>query len=713
MKHFLPLSVLVLLAATLTQGASTTFGVPQEASKWRSDEAAVRAHLEALFERRAGGEIRWSEYVDAAGLLERAMPWLSEPSAAPVRESFGEMPLLLFLGTDVMQQAWSAIEPGPVQIVSLEVDGDRAEAGVVARNTGRPWTFWLANVPGRGWRWSDAECVSTGWTFSLSAACRGLESVHRDRPSEEKDALFALDEALRAAVVDDWESARAAADRLRGTEAHATRWLPKVDAVCAGGEGDLAHLAERAGGERPLPRAVLVAARSLGMGDALEADLRAHLERVPWDGDVTEELAAILEDRGEVDAALALRRQSCERSSGVVPVLLQLLDALPPEQHGEIAEWFARAPDPARSIEALAGALLDRGAIRVANACLDAVQRVDPRDHNVAYFRAEIWIGEGRFAEAAALVAQAFVRAEEVGELRFFHTHFVWAMDGAGKAVEAYRIADRSAAALERTLQALERREEWDRVVALCEEHRERGGEEFAALDLWQARGTSVLGNHEAAAEFAGAAMESAESDRDWERALAIRMDALFALGGWERAYAGLQPPEMAFWRVASRLSGAGDGAALAELVERHRASGADPAAVGLPFWECEVVYLSGTPQEAVRSLDANREAIVGSEIRGVLYRFEDRLVRALVRSGEGERALALALEIDARDSDPFYTALVHTVGGDVPAAREAVGRCLDVGWSAEELLEDPDLGPLLAEPVYADLLVEGEGDAD
>lgn len=447
------------------------------------------------------------------------------------------------------------------------------------------------------------------------------------------------------------------------------------------------------------------------MGDALEADLRAHIERVPCDVDATEALAAILEDRGEADAALALRRELCERSSGVVPVLLRLMDALPPEQHGEIAEWFARAPDPARSIESLAGALLDRGAIRVANACLDVVQRVDPRDHNVAYFRAEIWIGEGRFAEAAALVAQAFVRAEEVGELRFFHTHFVWAMDGAGKAVEAYRIADRSAAALERTLQALERREEWNRVVALCEEHREQGVEDFAALDLWQARGASALGDHEAAAEFAGAAMERAASDRDWERALSIRLHALFELGGWERAYDGLEPPETAFWRVASRLSGSGDGASLAALIERHRASGADPAEVGLAFWECEVVYLSGSPEKAVQALDANREAIVASELRGVLYRFEDRLVRSLLRSGEHERALALALEIDTRDSDPFYTALVHTVRGDVPAAREAVGRCLDAGWSVEELLGDPDLGLLVGAPEYADLLGDGASD--
>lgn len=711
MKHLLLLSVLVLLAAAMPPVASTALGAPQEAAAGRSDEDAVRAVVEGVLARRVEGQIRWADYMDAERLVDRSLTWLSDEAAVKVKADLRELPFLVFHGSEAMQMAWMAFEPGYGQVVSAEIDGDRAEVGVVAMLTGRPWLFRLSNVPERGWRWIDTECVTTGWTFSLAAACSGLERVHGDAPDAETLALLDLDSALRAAMVGDWDEARPALDRLRASDAHGARWSSMVDVVCAAGEGDLAQLAERADGERPLPRAVLVAARSLGMGDALEADLRNHLERLPWDVDATEELAAILEDRGEVDAALVLRRELCERCSGVVPALLRLMDALPPDQHGEIAERFASAPDPARTIETLAGALLDRGAIRVADACLDVVQRVDPRDHNVAYYRAEIWIGEGRFAEAAALVAQAFVRAEELGELSFFHTHFVWAMDGAGKAVEAYRIADRSAAALERTLQALERREEWDRVVALCEEHREQGVEDFAALDLWQARGAWAQGNAEAAAEFAGAAMESAESDRDWERALSIRLDALFELGGWERAYDGLQPPETAFWRVASRLSGSGDGAALAELIERHRASGADPAQVGLAFWECEVVYLSGTPEEAVQALDANREAIVASELSGVLYRFEDRLVRSLLRSGEHERALALALEIDTRDSDPFYTALVHTVRGDVPAAREAVGRCLDVGWSAEELLEDPDLGPPIGAPEYADLLGEGASD--
>ena len=86
-----------------------------------------------------------------------------------------------------------------------------------------------------------------------------------------------------------------------------------------------------------------------------------------------------------------------------------------------------------------------------------------------------------------------------------------------------------------------------------------------------------------------------------------------------------------------------------------------------------------------------------------LLWEIEDRLIRALVRTGGKamDEALVLADEVAKRDNDYDYLAIVHANRGDVPATLAALEQAIEDRDDAERLFDDDDLARILKGDAY------------
>ena len=78
-------------------------------------------------------------------------------------------------------------------------------------------------------------------------------------------------------------------------------------------------------------------------------------------------------------------------------------------------------------------------------------------------------------------------------------------------------------------------------------------------------------------------------------------------------------------------------------------------------------------------------------------------------KSGHDGRATEFIRKARAIDATSpallYYEAVVHTLGGRTEAALGALQKALDGGYSAREVAEDPELGPLEQSPAFARML--------
>jgi hypothetical protein len=157
----------------------------------------------------------------------------------------------------------------------------------------------------------------------------------------------------------------------------------------------------------------------------------------------------------------------------------------------------------------------------------------------------------------------------------------------------------------------------------------------------------------------------------------------------------------------------------LDRLVALHARN--DPQSPAVPLWRARVQYHRGQYAAAAGLLRSERPRILSA--RRNSYTFYDLLIRCLVRTGDYQAALQEARALAASQADeeeedgepsasaspaakqpepdPFYLLMIRAAKGDVRGAEAAFEKCAEDEYDADELYEDPEIGPPLKGPAF------------
>jgi hypothetical protein len=432
----------------------------------------------------------------------------------------------------------------------------------------------------------------------------------------------------------------------------------------------------------------------LGEHEAALAHARRYLSAVGNDADARLEEGIALAALDRDEEAIAAFRAGLEEDPESVDLLVEHAGALPAEKLGEFTKRFEALPYPAVMFETIVVELIDRGYRPAAEALIASLREIAPGDPNADYYEADLLATDGRHAEAAKILDGALERAPEE-ERWAYEDAYLTQMCLAGRALEGYHRLERSDDAFVQVADYLVDIGDGATLLTLVEDHGE-----ISPDNPWVAynrgRALALLGRRAEAEVAFAVAISRSEDEEEISRFQDARVANLYDAGEWRTAWEMVKPTVDTFTRLAWLFSEDENADGLAELVALHRKSGSDAEESWLDYWAAEILFLRAEYAKALAILEAKKEEIVGEDDLDALYQWEDRAFRCLLRLGKIEEARELALLIDERDDDPFYPAIVAAAAGDVEAAVAYLERCLDQGWTSEDVHWDPDLGPLL-----------------
>lgn len=144
-----------------------------------------------------------------------------------------------------------------------------------------------------------------------------------------------------------------------------------------------------------------------------------------------------------------------------------------------------------------------------------------------------------------------------------------------------------------------------------------------------------------------------------------------------------------AFDTLAPILAENGQANDLESLVKAHREQFPKFALLG--SWEAEACWLRKDDKGTIEILNKHRDSILSDE--ALIERFDDRLVRSLVRLKDFDEALNAAKASTIRDGDPWFEAVVYVAKGDVTQSESALKQCLAHGYAISDFEADSDMG--------------------
>jgi tetratricopeptide (TPR) repeat protein len=179
------------------------------------------------------------------------------------------------------------------------------------------------------------------------------------------------------------------------------------------------------------------------------------------------------------------------------------------------------------------------------------------------------------------------------------------------------------------------------------------------------------------------------------------RVYARFLAGKGLSAYHEIAPPDKVFTQLAQLYSNGKQGDNLAKLVAARRADAPDDSS--LPLWDADAKFLAGDYAAAVDLLTANRLTIEADKFNG--YRWSDLYIRCQVRLKNFEMARAEANRSTGTDKNWWRIAIVECAAGNVPEGTKALDALLkdDEDYDLADFYADPDIGPALSTPAFAD----------
>jgi len=434
----------------------------------------------------------------------------------------------------------------------------------------------------------------------------------------------------------------------------------------------------------------------LGDYDSLRALVDAHRANCPddlrleiqegWLDYQDRNLAAAAERFQAVMTQAADEALRYEAQSALLSVLVE---------DDRMLEGYRAAVDPVQAVQQLASALDYAGNAEGLERLLAAHAAARP-DDDLTYFRARALFHRRRFAEAAALLdPRRYPQLDEQSRYTFAAAHCE-ATVAAGQALEAYRAAPDASSVFQTLAAELLVHRKADELERLVEEHALRAPEDSRAHYY---RGyVQMLRDQpkQAAAEFAKA-METASDDGIRYLARNARIEALFTAEQSTAAYESIEPRRETFAQLWWLGTTAKNATELEALLILHRQR--DPDDPQLGGAELDLAWLR--QDYAAVAEQARRCELMPADRRP--YSWQDYLLRALVRLGRSEEAMAVARAATAQGRDPYYEAVVHAAAGRADDARGAIERSLKRGHMTEEYYLDEDLGPHLRGADYAE----------
>jgi len=631
-------------------------------------EAEVANALTALCrEARAERSAEVRALVDDARLLEEVESWANLGALDP-RDIAIFARSLSYIASEVRDSA--ASRPDVLQVRMIR---DGAEAIVIARHVYPDGAVmrlrWRLVEGGRSWRVYDVGPI--GYHMPLSLALATGLNLFRDVAAER--------ELIPISTLD-----RVAGALDRGETEIARRLLTGI-------EKDV--LPPRIEGVRQLFRATLLILEDRPDA-ALEALDRAEASNrgMPF----VDCLRAYAENRkGEFAKALAHATEFIKATAGDAEGFHQAalaLARLGREKEARAAFEKALADDP-ESLPVMAESLLTPEWLPALTALVSAARIVIPKDRNLDFFDVQVLSLTGRHAEAAAKLRPLLTEIEDEESRDPWRRFYLDEMIDAGRPLTGAAALMDWPGTLRHVGVEFVKAKDSARLMALVLLHAERNPLD-PWLDYFEGEARMLEGDHaEAEKDYAaGAARVTDEKEREEFRT--ARVYNLFRAGRAIDALAQIGPRGRTLKQLVWLLSDGGDREGLTALLATQEK--ADPTLPAFLYCRTEPAWLDGDHEKAVTALLAARKEILAD--RELLYDFEDRVIRGLIRIGKTGEALAAARAVEKRDDDLWYVALALAAGRRVGETKEVLSRLVARGFTREQFYGDADLGKALRE---------------
>lgn len=263
---------------------------------------------------------------------------------------------------------------------------------------------------------------------------------------------------------------------------------------------------------------------------------------------------------------------------------------------------------------------------------LDAHALTDPDNVDIARYRCQLQVRQGKTSNAVALFKAALAKNPQEQKRQRLVDDFLASMVGAGKVVEAYQAAPDPDAAFATLAEDLNEQDRRDDLKKLLDAHRLRHADD-PWLKYYTGHLLTMEEKWEEAARVLGQAWREAPADLR-NRFRWLYVNALMKAGRPLQAYGEVTPTKDTFNQLATLLITARKAAELEELLTAHRPhAGEDPAFLLI---EARARIVAGRPTQAVaRFRDAYDKQTVVEQKHWYISNF----VREMAEAGHGLEA--------------------------------------------------------------------------
>lgn len=378
-------------------------------------------------------------------------------------------------------------------------------------------------------------------------------------------------------------------------------------------------------------------------------------------------------------------------------------------QAGEWASAYKSIPSSVVTFRQLASLLLQDGKGEDLQR-LVSMHRVNvPGDHSLDQWEAEAAVLQKDYDTASKLLLTSIDMASENDQKSRLIDRFLDIQIRAGKPLDGYLKSPQPGYSFAFLADRLLAAEDPDGLLKVLQEHRRRSEKAGAAtdamarIDYYEGRAFSLKKDYQSAEASFARGMSSAGGTDVANQCRQGRIIALAQLGQAKLAYEQIEPKVQTFDELARFLAREKKAADLKAIVDAHAKEYPQDPTLGL--WTAEVHWINLDYLKVVQVLLERRPSILSDEANRP--RFEDRIIRSLVRLSRIEEAQREARISTSRDEDPWFEAVVAVTSGNVDDARNLLKRCIQRGYSNKDFYADEDMGAQLKSKRMSQLAVE------
>jgi hypothetical protein len=354
---------------------------------------------------------------------------------------------------------------------------------------------------------------------------------------------------------------------------------------------------------------------------------------------------------------------------------------------------------PRATLEQLAGLYLSNQEAEPLLKLVAAARKDDPENVSLDYWEAEGKMLLKDYSGAADRLKAALAKADGVAQKKALSTKLLDARLAGKAPAQGYTEAPDKDYAFSYLGDALVKDGDVSGLNAVIEAHKAKSPRDSRLL-YYSGQAHMLTKDYRAAKSDFAAGLEQSTSRLAAARFLTNLLRARSQRGEALKAYQESDVKPLTYRLLAPLLVELNRADDLAALVKAHR--GVAPKEPTLGLWEAESQWLARDYQGVVDVLDRERDAIMADPDNAP--RYEDRLVRSLIRLRKFDAAARAAKGSTDRDGDPLFEAVVAIASGDVSRGGPLLERCAALGYSPDKFDADVDAGPIFNNPAFREL---------